>query len=114
MPATSLYGASLGDVFCVRVDTLFLFECSNLAKHRLQKNKMTKLALIGSVLKVFFFGINVFSLGREFQELLAEREEIVNNHRGIEQLRELRDNLNARSKDFEQMRARNLGVGHIA
>jgi hypothetical protein len=55
-----------------------------------------------------FFG------GREFQELLAEKEEIVNNHRGIEQLRELHDNLNARSKDFEKMRARNLGAGHIA
>jgi hypothetical protein len=62
MPATSLYGASLGDVFCVRVDTLFLFKMQQTAKRRLQKNKMTKLALIGSVLGHFCFRKLMFFL----------------------------------------------------
>lgn len=62
MPATSLYGASLCDVFCERVDTLFPFKMQQTAKHRLQKNKMTKLALIGSAFEVNLLERNVCSL----------------------------------------------------
>ena len=50
-----------------------------------------------------------FLYRRENQQLLADKEEILDNQRGIAKLRELHDNLNARSKDFERMRARHLG-----
>ena len=51
-------------------------------------------------------------LVQEHQHLLAEREEILNNQRGIQQLCELNENLASRAKEFESMRFRHLGRLH--
>ena len=47
-------------------------------------------------------------LVREHESLLVEKEEVLNNQRAIEQLREIDENLTKRTKDFEKMRARHL------
>ena len=54
--------------------------------------------------------IHNHSCYRERQHLLADKEEILNNQRGIEQLREINENLNTRAKEFEKMRTRHLGM----